>query len=59
MCMMKTKTIQQDSESGELYIEFSNEELEEFGWEIGDTIVWTVGPSGSFSLTAEKKDSNE
>ena len=50
-------TIEEDPETGELVLPFSDEMLAEIGWAVGDTITWEVHQDGSWSL--RKKDGNE
>ena len=38
--MVRTVTVQQDPETGEYYIEFPPEMMEELGWKNGDELIW-------------------
>jgi len=49
---MTTKTVMEDSD-GNLYIQFDVRELNQIGWEIGDTIIWEETENG---YTATKQD---
>jgi uncharacterized membrane protein (UPF0127 family) len=37
---MSIKQVKYDEETDEYFIEFSEEEMEEIGWKIGDRIKW-------------------
>lgn len=37
---MTIKQVKYDEETDEYFIEFSEEEMEEIGWKIGDRIKW-------------------
>jgi hypothetical protein len=45
--------VQKDEESGELYMEFPDDLLENMDWNPGDTIVWTELSNG-MGYTVEK-----
>jgi len=55
-----TITLEEDLETKELILPFTDEILETVGWKAGDTIVWKNNNNGSWSLskkidkTAEK-----
>jgi hypothetical protein len=55
-----TITLEEDPETKELILPFTDEILETVGWKAGDTIVWKNNNNGSWSLskkidkTAEK-----
>ena len=51
---MITVTLEEDPETGELIMPFPEGMMEELGWQIGDTLVWTVRDDGSLILN--KKD---
>jgi len=53
-----TITIEEDPETGELMLPFSDELMNQLGWNIGDTIIWTDLKNGSWSLT-KKEIKNE
>ena len=48
-----TVTLEEDPETGELILPFSDEMLEGLGWSEGDVLTWTDRGDGSWSL--EKK----
>lgn len=52
-----TITVEEDPETGELILPFSDELMDQLGWKIGDTIIWTDLKDGSWTLT--KKEENE
>jgi hypothetical protein len=52
-----TITVEEDPETKELMLPFSDEMLAEVGWQIGDTLVWIDNKDGSWTL--RKKDGNE
>lgn len=47
---MKTTKIQLDKDSGDHYIEFDDETIQELGWEIGDTVEWIDNGDGTWTL---------
>jgi len=49
-----TITIEEDPETGELLLPFSDELLEQVGWKIGDTIEWIDNKDGTWTM--RKKD---
>jgi len=49
-----TLTVQEDSDNGELFLEFPDDMLETMNWKEGDTIVWTDNENGSFTLSIKK-----
>ena len=50
-----TLTVQEDSDNGELFLEFPDDMLETMDWQEGDTIVWTDNENGSFTLSIKKE----
>lgn len=46
-------TVKYDSKTGDYYLEFPPELLNQLGWDFGDTLIWKDNEDGSFSL--EKK----
>jgi len=52
-----TITVEEDPETKELMLPFSDEMLAEVGWQTGDTLVWIDNKNGSWTL--RKKDGNE
>lgn len=53
--MNVTKKIQTYS-NGEQFIEFSQEELNELGWEVGDVLDWNKNKDGSFCISKKNSD---
>ena len=51
-----TIVVQEDSETGELMLPFSDEMLSEVGWKEGDVLEWIDNKNGSWTL--RKKDEN-
>ena len=45
-----TVTLEEDPETGDLVLPFSDEMLAEVGWQEGDTIKWIDNKDGSWSL---------
>jgi hypothetical protein len=52
-----TITLEEDPETGDLILPFTDEILQEAGWKEGDTIEWIDNKDGSWSLV--KKDDNK
>ena len=44
-------TLQEDPVTGEFILPLPPELLESLGWDIGDTLVWSVQDNGSIILT--------
>ena len=55
---MWTITVEEDPETGDLVLPFSDELMAELGWKIGDTVTWTDMKDGSWTLT-KKETENE
>ena len=51
---MTTLFVEEDPLTGDLYLKFPDELMEEVGWNIGDTIEWIPNDDGSWAL--RKKD---
>lgn len=49
---MNTKTVMEDSD-GQLFLEFSEHELNQMGWTVDDDLIWTEEENG-YKIT--KKD---
>jgi len=47
---MASLTVKEDPDSGDLYLEFPDDLMNELGWEIGDNLKWTENKDGSWSL---------
>lgn len=57
---MKHSTLVKETEDGELYIDLSDELMEEMGWDIDTELVWTVYDDGKVGLRKRSDDnSNE
>lgn len=54
-----TVTIEEDPETRELILPFSDEILEELGWKEGDVIEWVDNKDGSWSLVKKKTKKNK
>jgi hypothetical protein len=50
-------TVKYDSKTGEYYLEFPPELLNQVGWDFGDTLIWKDNEDGSFSLEKKVGDS--
>jgi hypothetical protein len=48
-----TVTLEEDPETGELILPFTNEMLEGLGWKDGDTIEWVDNKDGTWSLVKQ------
>lgn len=53
-----TLTIEEDPETGDLMLPFTEEILSTLGWKEGDTLTWTVKTNGSIILS-KKEIENE
>lgn len=49
-----TVTLEEDPETGELILPFSNEMLEGLGWQEGDVLEWIDNKDGSWSLVKKE-----
>jgi uncharacterized membrane protein (UPF0127 family) len=45
-----TKVVVLDEQTQEYLIEFSEEELKQLGWQLGDELVWSDNKDGSWTL---------
>ena len=43
--------VQEDPETGELYLQFPDELIDQLGWRLGDELTWTDNKDGSWTLT--------
>lgn len=48
--MKLTKTVEYDPVSDDWVLSFTEEELEELGWEENDILLWIDNEDGSFTL---------
>jgi len=46
---------EQDPETGDLVLPFTNEILEEVGWKEGDVLEWIDNKNGSWSLVKKEE----
>jgi len=51
-------TVEEDPETGDLMLPFSDEMLTSLGWKEGDVLTWTVETNGSIILS-KKEIENE
>lgn len=51
-------SVEEDATTGDLYLPFPNDMLEQLGWVEGDTLEWSVNDNGSFTLTKKENGSN-
>jgi hypothetical protein len=49
-----TLTIEQDPDTGDLVLPFTDEILAELGWKEGDVLDWVDNQDGSWSLVKKK-----
>ena len=54
-----TLTIEQDPETGDLVLPFTEEILAELGWREGDTLEWVDNKDGSWSLVKKTTKKNK
>ena len=45
-----TKVVVQDEQTDEYLIEFSEDELKQIGWQLGDVLEWLDNKDGSWTL---------
>jgi len=50
-----TVTLEEDPETGDLMLPFTDEILNEAGWKEGDTIQWIDNENGSYSLVKQEE----
>lgn len=50
-----TVTLEEDPDTGDLILPFTNEILEELGWKEGDVIEWIDNKNGSWSLVKQEQ----
>jgi hypothetical protein len=48
-----TLTVKYDEETGDHYLQFTKEMLDELGWQIGDELQWIDNKDGSWTLTQQ------
>jgi hypothetical protein len=54
-----TLTIEQDPETGDLVLPFTQEILDELKWKEGDVLEWVDNKDGSWSLIKKKQKKNK
>jgi hypothetical protein len=54
-----TLTIEQDPETGDLILPFTQEILDELQWKEGDVLEWIDNKDGSWSLEKKKTKKNK
>ena len=54
-----TLTLEEDSETGDLVLPFTEEILKELGWREGDVLEWVDNKDGSWSLVKKKSKKNK
>jgi hypothetical protein len=52
-------TVQEDPETGELYLPFPEDVMDKLGWVIGDTLTWTKNDNGSFTISKKVEDQEQ
>jgi hypothetical protein len=52
-------TVEEDPETGELMLPFSDEMLSSLGWKEGDILTWTIKTNGSIILSKREDDDAE
>jgi hypothetical protein len=52
-------TLEQDPDSGDLVLPFTDEILNEVGWKEGDVIEWIDNKDGSWSLVKQNDKTNK
>ena len=53
---MSHSSVVKETEDGELYIELSDELMEDMGWDIDTELVWTVYDDGKIGLRKKTDD---
>ena len=54
-----TLTIEQDPDTGDLVLPFTDEILAELGWKEGDVLDWVDNQDGSWSFVKKKSKKNK
>lgn len=54
-----TVTLEEDTETGDLILPFTDEILNELGWKEGDVLEWLDNKDGSWSLVKKKQKKNK
>jgi hypothetical protein len=53
---MATVILEEDPETGELIMPISEDMWEKLGWQVGDTLTWTVKLNGSIIISKKAID---
>ena len=48
--MRRTLSVEEDPQTGDLFLQLTEELMDEMGWTIGDNLTWTKNGDGSWSL---------
>lgn len=51
--------VQEDPETGELFVVFPESLMMQLGWKEGDDLVWEERPDGSWGIKKVEKDNND
>ena len=54
--MKLTLEVQEDPETGDLYLQFPDELIDQMGWSVGDELDWIDNKDGSWTLTKSSAD---
>ena len=54
--MKRTLEVKYDSQTGEHYLEFPPELLNQVGWDFGDELVWSPNENGSWTISKKMGD---
>jgi hypothetical protein len=55
----RTLTVQEDPLTGDLFLEFPEDLMEQMGWVEGDELIWGMGSEDGWPVTLRKKDTND
>lgn len=53
------QTVKEDPQTGDLYIEFPEELMNQMGWDVGDELVWGIGSEEGWPVTIAKKENDD
>ncbi len=45
------REVKYDSQTGDYFLEFPQELLNQMGWDFGDTLIWEDNKDGSYTIT--------
>jgi len=54
--MIITADIVEDSDTGDLLLQLTDEMCDELGWSVGDNLKWTDNKDGTWSITKINKN---